>query len=269
MNREDYDAGRAIYERKHAALATPKVEVSGPGFTMVLMAPFLAVMYPAVGALATAGAAVGGFAVGALWPSNQMAILVAAIVGAIAMLYYGQKAEHALSRFRIYRALRHALRLVLLGTLIAQLLFTEFTNPWTTTPLDAFNQATGGAIFTAIIAVAVMHFVFRRLDRLFFPVRDSYVLSQERKYSGLADDEVFAIKNAKFRGMRAFALTWLAATAVLMFAVPQATPAAWAIGVFVVLWLLRGRLFFKLHRQRVAEAERARAAAGDWQGSGD
>lgn len=99
-----------------------------------------------------------------------------------------------------------------------------------------------------------MHFLFVRLDRIFFPVRDSYVIEQERKYAGLESDEIYAIKNAKFRGMRAFALSWLAATIMLMFAVPDAPVAVWAAGTFVVLWFLRGRLFFKLHRQRLAEA---------------
>jgi hypothetical protein len=265
MNRDDYLTGKAIYDRQEA-LATPsgpKVEVSGPGFTMVLMGPFLVVMYPVVGVLAVAGAAAGGFAVGALWPSNQMAILFAAIVAGLATLNYGQTAEHALSRFKIYRVARHGLRLILLGGLVAQLLMTEFINTWSTTPVDAFNQATGGAIFAAIVAVVIMHFLLRRLDRAFFPVRDSYVISQERKYGGLADDEVFAIKNAKFRGMRAFALTWLAVSAVLIFTVPQAPVAVWAIGVFVVLWVFRGRLFFRLHRQRAAEAARTRASTGD------
>jgi hypothetical protein len=267
MNRDDYDAGKAIYDRKEAMAApsAPKVEVSGPGFTMVLMAPLLVVMYPVVGVLAVAGAAAGVFAVGALWPSNQMAIAIAAIVAGLATLHYGQKAEHALSRFRIYRVVRHGLRLILLGALVAQMLMTEFNNTWTTTPAEAFNQATGGAIFSAIVAVVVMHFLFRRFDGLFFPVRDSYAIAQERKYAGLEDSEIYAIKNAKFRAIRAFALTWLAATAVLIFAVPQAPVAVWAGGVFVVLWLLRGRLFFKLHRQRLAEAAIAQTAARGFQ----
>lgn len=267
MDRGDYDAGRSVHDRQQALAGPPgpKTEVSGPGFTVVLMAPLLAFMYPTMGALVAAGAAAGGLIVGALWPSSQTAIAFAVLIAGFAMLFHGYKAEHALSRFRLYRVVRHGLRLILLGTLVAQLLMTEFNNTWTTTPVEAFNQATGGAIFTAIVAVVVMHFLFRRFDRVFFPVRDSYVISQERKYEGLSDDDVFAIKNAKFRAIRAFALTWLVATAVLMFAVPQAPVAAWAVGVFVVLWLLRGRLFFKLHRQRLAETAIAQTAARGFQ----
>jgi len=82
------------------------------------------------------------------------------------------------------------------------------------------------------------------------------------KYAGLSDDETFAIKNAKFRAMRAFVLTWIAATAGLAFAVPASPVALWLAVVFVVLWLLRGRLFFKLHRQRLAEAANLRAQRG-------
>jgi len=122
------------------------------------------------------------------------------------------------------------------------------------TPQQAFDQATGGAIFTAIVALFVMHFLLRRFDRIFFPVRDSYAAAQERKYAGLEEGEIYAIKNAKFRAIRAFALTWLVATVVLIFAVPDAPVAVWAAGTFIVLWFLRGRLFFKLHRQRLAEA---------------
>lgn len=267
MDQTDYDAGQSDAEKKKASEAppAPKIEVDGVGFTAVLMAPFLAVMYPTMGLIAAAGAAVAGFAAGALRPADQAPIMFAAIFGGLAMLFFGYKAEHALSRFRIYRAVRHVVRLILLGLLVAQLLMTEFNNTWTTTPIDAFNHASGGAIFAAIVAVFVMHWIFRRLDRVFFPVRDSYVISQERKYHGLSDGEIFAIKNAKFRGMRAFALTWIAATAVLAFAVPGSPVALWLAVVFVVLWLVRGRLFFKLHRQRIAEAEVTRAASRDWQ----
>jgi len=48
-----------------------------------------------------------------------------------------------------------------------------------------------------------------------------------------------------------------------MFAVPDAPVVVWAAGTFVVLWLLRGRLFFKLHRQRLAEAAALRERLGD------
>jgi hypothetical protein len=146
---------------------------------------------------------------------------------------------------------------------------TGFNNTWSTSPIDAFNQSSGGSIFAAIVAVFVLHWLFRRFDRVFFPVRDSYAISQERKYAGLSDDEIYAIKNAKFRGMRAFALTWIAATAALAFAVPGSPVALWLAVVFAVLWLVRGRLFFKLHRQRLAEADAARAASHDWQSVGD
>jgi hypothetical protein len=266
MDQTEYNKGVADAEKKaRAETPAPKVEVDGVSYTMILMAPFLAVMYPTMGLIAAAGATVAGFAVAALGPSQQAAIMFAAIFGALATLYHGYKAEHALSRFRIYRVVRHVVRLILLGLLVAQLLMTEFNNTWTTSPIDAFNQASGGAIFAAIVAVFVMHWLFRRLDRVFFPVRDSYVISQERKYGGLSDEEIFAIKNAKFRGIRAFTLTWLAATAVLAVAVPGSPVALWLAVVFIVLWLLRGRLFFKLHRQRLADAEISRAASHEGQ----
>jgi hypothetical protein len=266
MDRPDYDAGKSVHDQRQALAgpAAPKTEVDGVGFTMVLMAPILAVMYPAVGAIVAAGATVGALIVLAISPTAQMGTLLAMFIGGLATAIFGIKAERALSRLRLYRIVRHIVRLILIGGLVAQILMTGFNNPWSTSPIDAFNRSSGGSIFAAIVAVFVLHWLFRRFDRVFFPVRDSYAISQERKYSGLSDDEIFAIKNAKFRGMRAFALTWIVATAALAFAVPGSPVALWLAVVFVVLWLLRGRLFFKLHRQRLAEAEAARAASHGW-----
>jgi hypothetical protein len=266
MDRADYDAGKSVYDHKQALAGppAPKTEVDGVGFTMVLMAPILAVMYPAVGAIVAAGATVGALIVLAISSSAQMGTLVAMLIGVIATASFGIKAERVLSRFRPYRIVRHIVRLILVGGLVAQIVMTGFNNTWSTSPIKAFNQSSGGAIFAAIVAVFVLHWLLRRFDRVFFPVRDSYAISQERKYAGLSDDAIFAIKNAKFRGMRAFALTWIVATAALAFSVPGSPVALWLAVVFVVLWLLRGQLFFKLHRQRLAEAEAARAASHGW-----
>ena len=266
MDRTDYDAGKSVYDQKQALAGppAPKTEVSGPGFTMIITAPFLAVMYPAMGGLVAAGAGAGGLLVTMLWPSAQgFTALAVALVGGYLMASYGLRAEQALSRFRVDRVVRHVLRLAVPGAFVAQLLMTDFHNSWSMTPVQAFNQATGSAIFAAIVAVVVMHFLFLAFDRRFFPVRDRHAIAQEQKYAGLTEDEIFAIKNAKFRAIRAFALTWLAATAVLIFAVPDAPVVVWAAGAFVVLWLLRGRLFFKLHRQRLAEAAALRERRGD------
>jgi len=256
MDQAAHAAGKAVYDRKEAMSAPqgPKTPVSGPGFTAVICAPFLAVMYPTMGVLVLAAAFAGGLLVNAVWPSAGNVTALVPLACGLVMLFYAFKVEHALSKYKIYRVTRHVLRLILLGGFVAQLLMTDFTNSFLMTPQQAFSQASGGAIFGAIVAVVVMHFLFGWIDRIFFPVRDSYVIAQERKYAGLEPDEIFAIKNAKFRGMRAFALSWLAATIVLMFAVPDAPVAVWAAGTFVALWFLRGRLFFKLHRQRLAEA---------------
>lgn len=267
MDRTDYDAGKSVHDQRKALAgpSAPKTEVDGVGFTMLLMAPILAVMYPAVGATVAVGATIGALIVLAISPSAQMGTLFAMLIGGVATAIFGIKAEHALSRFRLYRIARHVVRLVLIGALVAQILMTGFNNPWSTSPIDAFNRSSGGSIFAAIVAVFILHWLFRRFDRIFFPVRDSYAISQEQKYGGLSGEQVFAIKNAKFRGIRAFVLTWIAATAALAFAVPGSPVALWLAVVFVVLWFLRGRLFFKLHRQRLAEAHAARAASPDWQ----
>jgi len=265
MDQAAHAAGKAVHDRKQAMSApqAPKTPVSGPGFTAVICAPFLAVMYPTMGALVLVAAFAGGLLVNAVWPAaGNATALVSLVCGVAVLLLYGFKAEHALSRYKIYRVARHVLRLIVLGGFVAQLLMTDFNNSFLMTPQQAFSQASGGAIFGAIVAVVVMHFLFGWIDRIFFPVRDSYVIAQERKYAGLEPDEIFAIKNAKFRGMRAFALSWLAATIVLMFAVPDAPVAVWAAGTFIVLWFLRGRLFFKLHRQRLAEAAVLREQRG-------
>src|SRR5262245_6738898 len=168
MDRADYDAGKSVHDQRKALAgpAAPKTEVDGVGFTMVLMAPILAVMYPVVGAIVAAGATTGALIVLAIEPSAQMGTLFAMLIGGIATATFGIRAERALSPYRLYRIARHIVRLILIGGVVAQMLMTGFNNTWSTSPINAFNRSSGGSIFAAILAVFVLHLLFRRFDRV-------------------------------------------------------------------------------------------------------
>lgn len=225
MDRTDYDAGLSVYKQQQGILGPPlggpKVEVSGPGFTGILIAHLLAIMYPIAGTLVVTGAGGAFLLVRALLPSMMGFAWSAAIVAAIVMLHYGVKAEHAMSRSRPYRVARHVFRLVVIGG--PMLWYVAGFDGSQPPSLDqAFSRAPGGVIFAAILAIVAMHFLFRALDRKLFPVRDRYEIAQEKKYAKLTDDEIFAIKNAKFRAICAFSLVWLVATIALMFLLREA-----------------------------------------------
>jgi hypothetical protein len=197
-----------------------------------------------------------------LVPAHWGWAAVAAGAAGLGVLHYGVKAEQAMSQLRPYRVARHVFRLVVIGG--PGLWYAAgLDSSWPPNLDDAFRDVSGSAMFAVPVAFVLMHFLFRALDRKLFPVRDRHAIAQEKKYAELTEDEVFAIKNAKFRAIAAFSLAWLAITIALMLVAREVPVALSAAAAFVMLWLLRNRLFFKSHRQRLAAAEELRAQRRD------
>lgn len=250
MNYADWYAGKAEFDVQQG----PKTEVDGVSFTALLAAYILAIIYPVAGAITAAGAAAAFLLVRFTAGESQFeAALVAAVVVGLVATYFGVKAERSLSRFRAYRVLRHVFRMTWLGGGILVSMFPELRGA-------PPAEATAGTIGVGLLLIIGMHFLFRALDRKLFPVRDSKAIKQEIKYAELTEEEVFAIKNAKFHGILWFGAAWFASTSALIYVFQQGVPfALLLVGPFPVLWLLRKRLFFRKHQRRLAEAAELRA----------
>lgn len=245
MDRQSYEAGeskRKATEDIMGAGAGPKTEVSGPGLVGVIMAPILALMYPTAG-LVVSAAIVSVFALTNFLPKHLEVLRILLLIAtAILALILALKAEHAVSNFKPYRIFRHIFRLIAVGSITFGAIIGVGPN---TTFEKAFNNASGGAIFGGLVAIALMHFIFPMLDRVFFPVMDDRAKRYAIKYAGKSEEEIFAIKNAIFHGILRFAGAWLAGTIALMFLMPKMSVFLLAVCCFGLCWMLRNRLFFK------------------------
>lgn len=257
MDRPSFEAGQSKRRAEDAIRdfgTGPKTEVSGPGLVGVIMAPILALMYPTAGLIVGATIALVFALSGLLPPGLQPLRVILIIVAAVLALVVALKAEHIVSRFKPYRVLRHVFRLIAVGLIT----FGAIIGVGPGRDFDrAFNQASGGAIFAGLAAVVLMHFLFPRLDRVFFPVMDDHAKAQATRYADMSEDEIFAIKHAKFHGILRFAFTWLIGSIVLMFFMRKVSVFLLAAGWFLLCWVLRNRLFFKKPRAVASPASGA------------
>lgn len=240
MNRTDYEAGKSVYDAKQGILGAgsgPKTEISGPGFVGLVMAPLLAIMYPVAGVITSAGLLAGYFGTPFLTGNLTGVRVLLVIAVAIGALWLGLKLEHKASESRIYRNLRHPFRLLVVG--IIPLAYQMGVGRKET------FQAPAGTLAVGLCLILLMHWLFPKFDRVFFPVMDSKAKAEAIKYAGMDDEQIFAIKNRKFHGILKFTAAWLVGSIGLMYLLPHVSVALLVAGVFLVCWTLRNRLFFK------------------------
>ena len=241
MNRQDYDRGKADKEDQAAFAARNKTEVSGAGIGLIMMAPILAFMYPVAGAIVVA-AVLGAAQLVEFLPKNHpfIAIGLLIVVGFSALLPAG-KAEHKLSEIKVYRISRHIFRLIAafgatVAFMIRDLRDTSFDG--------VLNNMPPATLFAGLVAVALMAWLGPRFDRFFFPVRDAYAIKLEKKYAGMSDLEIDQSKLRQSNGRFKMLGAWLTITVGLVLLAPNTTVIPSSLGVFVVFWVLRKRLFY-------------------------
>lgn len=241
MNRQDFDRGKADKEDQAAFAAGNKTDVSGAGIGLIMMAPILAFMYPIASAIVVA-LVLGAAQLVDLIPDNHPFMKIGLLVAVgLAALFPAGKAEHKVSEFKLYRISRHIFRLiaafgVTVGFMIRDLRDTSFDS--------VLNNMPPATLFAGLVAVALMAWLGPRFDRFFFPVRDAYAIKLERKYAGMSDLEIDDSKLRESNGRFKMLGAWLGITVVLVLLAPNTAVIPISLGVFVVFWVFRRRLFY-------------------------
>ena len=156
-------------------IPAPKVEINGVAFTLLLTSPLLFTVFPVWGLSLYA---VGG---GAAWlvslasPQSATAI-IAGLIGWFAAFVFGIRLEQVASQFAIYRMIRTVGRWV---TPFLFVIWMRTSNGSLETMGQLFDRASGGTFFAGILAAILAHFVFRKADRIYFPVAKEVAKMQE------------------------------------------------------------------------------------------
>lgn len=166
------------YEEAAGTPAAPKVEVSGVAYTILLMSPFLFLVYPVLG-LTLLGVFAAVVALFYYTPLPTMLEIVVGFVVCVFAFFPGFKLEAKVSQFKPYRFVRGVWRLINASGLTVVLL-----SGMGMSDMD-FNKASGGILFGGIVAAILVHFVFRTLDRLYFPVWAQVEKMQEMAEKGI------------------------------------------------------------------------------------
>lgn len=146
--------------------AGPKVEVPGVAFTLIIVAPLIWVVYPVVG-----GALLAGFygvvvGLGGGYDHAGVGVIALGVVAALVGFFYGLRLEARISQFAPYRWIRMVMRWIGAGVVVFAFAASPDMNP---AHID-INRAPPSTLAIAIVVAVLMHFVFRTMDRLYFPV---------------------------------------------------------------------------------------------------
>lgn len=158
---KSYVAGQ---QERHQPVG-PKVAVPGSAFTLIVVSPLIWVVYPVLGFTAMAAFAVPILLSGGWNAAGPGAFVLGIILGVVAF-FKGLTFEARASQFLPYRVIRMVMRWA--GALVAR--FTSATT-MDLNPLHIdINKAPPATLFTGLILVFIVHYVFRTIDRLYFPV---------------------------------------------------------------------------------------------------
>ena len=160
-----------------------KTAVPGVAFTLLIVAPFLFLVYPALGLTIYAIFLAVVYLLFLAGLSGGLNILFGVILG-IAGFFPAYKLEAIVSQFAPYRFFRVVLRPIAVFCLTVALRSgAAFDNNHA---ID-FNRVAGDKLLEGILAAILMHFILRRADRLYFPVLAQVRRQQERAAKGIPD----------------------------------------------------------------------------------
>jgi hypothetical protein len=167
---DSYIAGR---QAREATTALP-----GVAFTLLFIAPFLFIVYPVLG-LTLWAAFLTGY--GAFFSSPYTTRVFVGLILAVAGSVPAMKFEHKASQLALYRLLRKWIRLFasFAGAFVLRAGGLGFNGK-----LD-LSKAPPDTLFLAIAFMILVHFVFRTLDRLYFPVHAGVQKAREMAAAGI------------------------------------------------------------------------------------
>jgi hypothetical protein len=153
------------------------------------------------------------------------------LVGFLWVLIRALRVEHTVSRLKPYRIFRQVFRIAILGSGTVAALFTKNA---ANTNAQAFNEQAGPAIFVGFVGIALMLWIFPKLDRLFFPVMDDKAIAEAKKFEGMGEQEVWNVKNLQWRNRKRFFFIWLALSIAIVAMFPRGVP---AVVIFGGAWI--------------------------------
>jgi hypothetical protein len=161
-----FEGGGESQASSEPLIPTPKVEVDGSAFTLLITSPLLFTVFPVWGAsLWVAGG-------GVYWLMSQASsqsatAIVPAVVAWLAAFFFGIRLEGVASQFFIYRMFRTVSRWV---TAFLFVIWMGTANGSSETYQQEINRATPETLVGGILAAIAAHFVFKLADRIYFPV---------------------------------------------------------------------------------------------------
>jgi hypothetical protein len=146
-----YLAGKEARQRDQ-----PKTNVDGVGFTALLCAPLVCIIYPIAGTAAIATGIVTWIVtdwLGIGKPGIGWQIVLSLLLALVAF-FPGFAVERRAARLKAYRVLRDCLRVGLVSVVPVQMLMST-----------GRDVPDGGAIAVAIVLVPIAFFIMKRIDR--------------------------------------------------------------------------------------------------------
>ena len=248
MDRQAYDEGASVRKTHEGILGAgiPQNNLTaGVGFVIIVTSPILIFLYPAGGLVEIAPLLLIKTLQRSLSIEPPFAVLLLLmIVVAVATYFFAVKVERFFSRFKIYRILRHLFRMAALGSIAFKYIIAS-GNPAAKqmSIAQTFDNASGGSIVGGLVVLVVMHFLFLRLDKGIFPVKDPKTGLLE---SELSDDER-ENRRAKVAGKIKFILAFVILTVILSGFMRGISVLAPAGASFVICWIF-GMIFKKRKR---------------------
>ncbi|MGE0267130.1 MAG: hypothetical protein AB7S78_01560 [Candidatus Omnitrophota bacterium] len=153
--------------------AGKKVEVPGVAYTLILVSPFIWMVYPVMGLMIYA--AVGGTVLlfRALHVPKEWGIFIGLIPFAMSF-FWGMILENKVSQIKLYRWYRDAQRVCLAFVVPVVLVMRD----------GAFTADEAGALGVCFFAAVIIFITFQRMDLIYFPALKEIKKMQEQLKKG-------------------------------------------------------------------------------------
>jgi hypothetical protein len=174
MDRAEYERGQGQKELENTlGGAGKKTEVPGVAYTLILVSPFIWMVYPIMGF--TIYAVVGGTVLlfRALHVPKEWGIFIGLIPFAMSFIW-GMALEYKASQVKLYRGIRDLMRVGFAFLVpVAYVLYDR-----------AFTEEEAGVLGICFFVAVIVYITFQRLDLLYFPAQKEIKKMQDQLKKG-------------------------------------------------------------------------------------
>lgn len=177
MDRGEYERGQGQKDLENTLSGgggggSASSKSSGTALGLILMAPFMFIVYPAGGILFLG--TLGSFVYVMNWFNvHDFTVMMSTIALGFGTIFLGLWVERKVTQFGIYRALRLGWRIIIANGLLMKCVLVGGTNSKGVFEMDlAIKNANtiSGAMLGAGVTIAVAFWLISRADRIYFPV---------------------------------------------------------------------------------------------------